>query len=63
MKNDLHYFMVGSPKTKYTFGCHFEATITRWIQAFIQCQEHVAMYPESIKQLERNDTVIMDRLE
>lgn len=63
MKNDLFYFVLISPKAKYTFGCHFEATVSRWIHAFTQCQEHVAMYPESIKQFERNDSVIMDRLE
>lgn len=62
MKNDLFYFVVLTPKNKHIFGCHFQPTVYRWIDSFKQCRENINMYPDSIGDFERNDTVIMDRV-
>lgn len=37
--------------------------MNRWINAYKSCEEHCRKYEDSIKKFQRNDTVIMDRIE
>ena len=37
MKNDFTYFTVASNKKKHVFGCNFEQTVDRWVEAFNKC--------------------------
>lgn len=62
MKNDLFYFVVSTPKSKYTFARAFEETVNRWVSAFKQCLDNVKMYPDSISCFNRNDSVIQDMI-
>ena len=62
MKNDLFYFVVSSPKNKYVFGRNFQTTVKKWISAYEASIDHFNTYTDSIKQFQRNDNVIMDRI-
>lgn len=63
MKNDLFYFVVGSPKSKYVFGCNFQTTVKKWISVYEASNDHFNTYKDSIIQFKRNDSVIMDRIQ